>query len=193
MKIPPFFMFVCLMVFNATVNNISVISWWFCFCFCFFLYLDRFPCNKEVDVLSNILLFIQKDFYNQQFLFSNDINTKEISFVNLQKWWNSMTPHCNYVHSTFVLRFTIAPTQSVICDQKMSYIGKLCETVVNRSQSYDQVYDLRPFVKWGPGQQSWISNCLKKMQHFFWTPKGTIVVSLVAGYAIVVLKKMLQM
>jgi hypothetical protein len=27
MKIPPFFMFVCLMVFNATVNNISVILW----------------------------------------------------------------------------------------------------------------------------------------------------------------------
>jgi len=37
-----------------------------------------------------------------------------------------MIPHCNDVHSSFVfsdLRFMTTPTQSVICDQKKSYIG----------------------------------------------------------------------
>jgi hypothetical protein len=40
--------------------------------------------------------------------------------VNLQKWWNSMIPH----HSMFVfndLRFTTAPTLSVICTKDVVY------------------------------------------------------------------------
>ena len=61
-----------------------------------------------------------------------------------------MIPHCNDVHSTFVfndLRFTTAPTQSVICDQKcrISEVGKFCETVVNRKDSRTTkftIYDL---------------------------------------------------
>ena len=31
------------------------------------------------------------------------------------------------------------------------------------------------------GQPSWISNCFKKIQHFFKTTRGTNVISLVAG------------
>jgi hypothetical protein len=43
------------------------------------------------------------------------------------------------------LRFTTAPTQSVICDRKMLDFGKFCETVVNRKDSRTTkftIYDL---------------------------------------------------
>ena len=89
---------------------------------------------------------------------------------NLQKWWNIMIPHCNNVHSTFVfnnLRFTTAPTQSVICDRKcrISKVGKVLETVVNRKDSrttYFTTYNLF----WNGGLET--NSCLtfRKLKHF---------------------------
>jgi hypothetical protein len=39
-----------------------------------------------------------------------------------------------------------------------------------------------------PGQPSWISNLFKKIQHFFRTPRGKIIVSLVDVDAMVLKK-----
>ena len=55
-----------------------------------------------------------------------------------------------YIQRLF-LRFTIAPTQSVICDKKMSYIGKFCETVVNRKDSHTTKFTIYDLL-WNGGQ-----------------------------------------
>jgi hypothetical protein len=60
-----------------------------------------------------------------------------------------MTPHSNYgVNVCFYdLRFTTAPIQSVICEQKMSYIGTFKKVNMLVCYSYFVKINVLPYIK----------------------------------------------
>ena len=71
---------------------------------------------------------------------------KELRFRSQQRWWNSMM----YIQRLF-LRFTSAPTQSVIYDQNVCRNSDfLWNGRKSPTHSYDRVYDIRSFVKQWP-------------------------------------------